>query len=180
MHQLVSYAANLARKEKEGKISEADIKTILLSDTGHYNALNWLFNPTDISELKFGGLKFFTETSDEEIKEKIGVEINDKLIVIKNIAKELLNHKGIPYNNFRSLFGGNIASGISNYWKRLKELRDGINKIIGDSPRIAVNDTQIAEKFKQTAISIENFQELLEDLMTSKGKRRKRHKNIDG
>ena len=168
MHQLVSYAANLARKEKEGKISEADIKTILLSDTGHYNALNWLFNPTDISELKFGGLKFFTETSDEEIKEKIGVEINDKLIVIKNIAKELLNHKGIPYNNFRSLFGGNIASGISNYWKRLKELRDGINKIIGDSPRIAVNDTQIAEKFKQTAISIENFQELLEDLMTSK------------
>ena len=107
------------------------------------------------------GLKFFTETSDEEIKEKIGVEINDKLIVIKNIAKELLNHKGIPYNNFRSLFGGNIASGISNYWKRLKELRDGINKIIGDSPRIAVNDTQIAEKFKQTAISIENFQELL-------------------
>ena len=108
------------------------------------------------------------------------MKINDKLIVIKNIAKELLNHKGIPYNNFRSLFGGNIASGISNYWKRLKELRDGINKIIGDSPRIAVNDTQIAEKFKQTAISIENFQELLEDLMTSKESAENAIKNIDG
>ena len=59
MHQLVSYAANLLARKRKGKYREADIKTILLSDTGHYNALNWLFNPTDISELKFGGVKVF-------------------------------------------------------------------------------------------------------------------------
>lgn len=123
MHQMVSLAALMAQTENRPE-KETAIKAILLSDTQSYNALAWLLNPK-------GGIRFFSRPV-SDIRES-GFHLGDcpvgALNEIRRIACALLEDPKTGYGGFRSLFGGGIASFISNYWQRLGELKSSLEQI---------------------------------------------------
>ncbi len=172
MHQLVSFAAHIARGAKV-KVTEDDIKTVLLSDTDKYNGLSSFFNPNK-------GMQLFAATKEQQLSEQleIGRCESKKLQNIRNIAKTLLEHK-INFAKHRSLFGGNIASSVSNYWKRLEELQGGLKSIACSvAPEIAKTLTQLEQtqekfvgitaEYEQIAVSAEHLQALIDDLIQQK------------
>jgi len=127
MHQMVSLAAFMAREENK-PVKDAAIKEILLSDTQNYNALAWLLNPK-------GGLRLFSQPA-SDIRESgflLGDCPSEALGEIRRAARALLEAHQTGYDGFRSLFGGGIASFISNYWKRLGELNSSLEQI-GEHP----------------------------------------------
>lgn len=127
MQQMVSLAAFIARTENRPE-KETTIKEVLLSDTQNYNALAWLLNPK-------GGIRFFSQPI-SDIRES-GFRLGDcpggALNEIRRAARALLEERQTGYDGFRSLFGGGVASFISNYWKRLNELNSSLEKI-GEQP----------------------------------------------
>ena len=137
MHQMVSLAAFMARAENRPE-KEATIKEILLSDTQNYNALAWLLNPK-------GGIWLFSRPA-ANVRES-GFLPGDcpkrALDEIRRAACALLKDPQTGYDGFRSLFGGSIASFISNYWQRLNELKLSLNEIGGHSDDIESNMAQL-------------------------------------
>jgi len=125
MHQMVSLAAFMARAENK-PVKEAAIKEILLSDTQNYNALAWLLNPK-------GGVRLFSQPASDILESGflLGDCPSGALNEIQRIARALLEEHQTGYDGFRSLFGGGIASFISNYWQRLGELNSSLEQIGG-------------------------------------------------
>ena len=170
MHQMVSLAAFVARKDDpQTAINPTTIKKVLLSDNASYNALSALFNPAN-------GLKFFAKDiqSDSHFAECPDKALKD----IQHIAGTLLQHD-ISYHNFRSLFGGNIASGISNYWKRLIELQKSLENIDTESPNLekAIHELEekeiikgVAHEFSRVTAGVGALNKLLENLAGEKSK----------
>ena len=195
MNQLVSYALHITKQEKTDVISallsdksksnggqkrkaEAVI-SVLLSDNNNSNVLNWLFNPNPnkgISILK---------KSAKEIQ-ALDVDIGDcsqeSLKVIQDIADKL-SADGIQYQKYRTLFSLTIKSFVSNYLKRLDELKHSIDELersINDTEgvptKIADNLQQlknekfanVGDEFAKQAMTISEFDDFITDMFNKK------------
>ncbi|MDD9858387.1 MAG: hypothetical protein OXU96_10125, partial [Gammaproteobacteria bacterium] len=152
MHQMVSLAAFIARTElsPENETTETIIKEILLSDTQSYNALAWLLNPKT-------GIRLFSQPVSDI---HLGDCHEKALKEIQRIARALLEDNQTGYDGFRSLFGGGIASFISNYWKRLRELKLSLEKIGEQSDDIESNMARLKRE-KGVADIEEDFVQIL-------------------
>ena len=179
MHQMVSLAAFVAGKcestdaVKENAIKENEVKAMLLSDNSNYNALSWLFNPKNL-RLFAGNAAALREA---------GVDVGDcpqeSLDAIAHIASTLLENP-TDYHDFRSLFGGFIASSVSNYWKRLGELKDGLDGIPNDMPTIKSGVAElerqnekfhgVAEEFSRVFAGVDALDESLTNLVRARDK----------
>ncbi len=141
MHQLVSLAARRARG-KNGENNEQLEKRIaefLRSEKD--NGLSWLFNPRL-------GIALFAKTPDE--MRAAGIHIGEcppeRLAQLRRIAGELAK-SGVPCHKFRTLFGGDIGSAVSNYWNRLNELEQGVGNVPDSPPLVQEKLAQLERNY---------------------------------
>ena len=137
LHQAVAVCAGRLKRDRPDLVpSSSDFARSLRDSvvTGRNNGLSWLFGK---------GLGYLRKSSIKQIAEDLVVPHGEQRRVTQlkafadaiPIDNPFFNTRG--YAEFRGSVGGKIASWVSNYWKRLCELRD----LHSSQPDITIPET---------------------------------------
>ena len=120
VHQMIAVCAGRLRKDNpEIDVQEKELHACSVTGHNQYNGLSWLFG---------NGLRYFRGSSVDRIAEDLRVPTGERRRVeqLKAFADAIPDDPFFDadgYDKFRVSVGMKITSWVSNYWKRLRELR---------------------------------------------------------